>query len=143
MKRKPHAQSQRGAVAVQYALGLTLFTALIIAVIEMSRLMFIYVTAVEATRLGARVAVVCPPRSDAQVKAIMAGMLPILAPANITLRYPAAGCTSKTCEPVTVAITGVTVTAAIPLVPLTFNVPPFATALPAESLDGTNNISCQ
>lgn len=145
MKTRGHIRSrhrQRGAAATEFALVAVLFLALVIAVIEFARLMFIYSTAVEATRLGARVAVVCSVADEAKVKARMKGMLGILEPANINISYPAAGCSAASCDPVTVTIQNLTVKAAIPLVPLTFKVPAFSTSLPAESLDSTNNPLC-
>ena len=145
MKTRQHLRFRRqqcGAAATEFALVAVIFLALVIAVIEFARLMFIYSTAVEATRLGARIAVVCSVADEAKVKARMKGMLSILEPANINIAYPAAGCSAASCDPVTVTIQNLTVTAAIPLVPLTFTVPAFSTSLPAESLDSTNNPLC-
>ena len=133
---------QRGAVAVEFALVTLLFLALVIAVIEFARVMFIYSTAVETTRLGARIATVCNVGDADKVKARMKHMLPLLEPANILMTYPAAGCSAATCDPVTVSIQNLTVTTAIPLLPLTFPVPAFPTSLPGESLDSTNNALC-
>jgi Flp pilus assembly pilin Flp len=133
---------QRGAVATEFALIFIVFMALVIAVIEFARVMFIYSTAVEATRLGARIAVVCSTGDTAHVKARMKDMLTLLEPANIDIAYPTPGCSAKACEPVTVRIQGLTVKAAIPLVPLSFPIPAFSTSLPSESLSSTNNPIC-
>lgn len=133
---------QRGAAATEFALVSILFLAMVIAVIEFARVMFIYSTAVEATRLGARVAVVCSVNDVAKVKARMKTMLNLLEPANINVTYPAAGCSAASCDPVTVTIQNLTIAAAIPLVPLSFPVPAFSTSLPAESLDSTDNALC-
>lgn len=129
-------------MATEFAMILVLFMGLVIGVVEFARVMYIYSTAVETTRLGARIAVVCGSGSAANVKARMVQMLPLLTAGNITITYPAPGCSATTCDPVTVSINNVAVKAAIPLAPLTFNLPSFSTSLPAESLDSTNNSIC-
>ncbi len=134
---------QRGAVAAEFAIVSILFFALIIAVIEFTKLGIVYSSAVEATRLGARVAAVCSKTDAAKVKAKMKSMLGLLEPANITITYPSASCSAAGCDPVTVAITGLTYRAAIPFVPLDFPVPAFSTSVPSESLDSTDNPLCQ
>lgn len=147
---------QSGAAATEFAIVSVLFFALVIAVIEFARLMVIYVSAVEATRLGARVAAVCNISDAPKVMARMQGRLPLLQPSNILITYPyRTGCPSATnyyccpvaqagCEeePVRVRIQNLTVQLSIPLVPLTFPVPDFVTSVPAESLDSTNNPVC-
>jgi hypothetical protein len=140
-KLKPSIRHQRGAAAVEFALVSILFLALVIAVIEFSMLMYVYSTAIEATRLGARIAAVCDVGDDV-VKTRMKWMLSILEPGNIDISYPAAGCSSAACDPVTVRITNLTYRATIPLVPLTFNVPDFATSVPSESLSSADNPIC-
>lgn len=136
------ARRQGGATSTEFALVSILFLALVIAVIEFARLMFTYSTAIEATRLGARIAVVCGVADVSKVKSRMKDLLPILAPANIDISYPASSCSAATCDPVTVRIQGLTVNLGIPLAPLSFTVPGFTTSLPAESLDSTDNALC-
>lgn len=133
---------QSGAAVSEFAVILIFFMALVIAVVEFARVMYIYSSAIEATRLGARIAVVCSANDVNNVKARMKVMLNLLQPANINITYPAPGCSAATCDPVTVSIQNVSVTTAIPLVPLTFTLPPFSTSLPSESLDSTNNPIC-
>lgn len=133
---------QGGAAVAEFAVVLTLFMGLVIGVFEFARLMYIYSSAVEATRLGARIAAVCSPNQVNNVKARMKTMLSALDPGEITITYPAAGCSAATCDPVTVSIHDVTVKLAIPLAPLTFTLPPFSTSVPSESLDSTNNPIC-
>jgi len=136
------ARLQLGAAATEFALASIVFLALVIAVIEFARIAFIYTTAVEATRLGARMAVVCSISDQDLVKARMKDMLPLLSPTNISISYPAASCSAASCDPVTVSIQSLTVSAAIPLVPLSFPIPAYSTSLPAESLDSTDNVLC-
>lgn len=133
--------TQRGAAAVEFALVSVYMIALIVAVIEFAMLMYIYSSAIEATRLGARLAVVCDA-GDVQVKARMKDMLSILKPENIQITYPNSSCSSATCDPVTVKIVSLTHKATIPLVPLTFPIPEFSTSLPAESLSSAGNPAC-
>lgn len=132
---------QRGAAAVEFAVIAILFLGLVIGVIEFARLMFIYSTSVEATRLGARLAVVCSV-GDATVKQRMGEMLTLLTPDKISISYPAAGCSASSCDPVTVSVQNLTVDLLIPLAPLSFSVPDFSTSLPSESLSSADNPVC-
>ncbi|MCB1907102.1 MAG: pilus assembly protein [Rhodocyclaceae bacterium] len=135
-------RQQHGAAATEFALVSVLFLSLVIAVMEFGRLAYTYTTAVEATRYGARLAVVCSKEHAANIKAKMKSLLPLLGPENITISYPATSCSAATCDPVTVSIQNVTVKAVIPLVPLSFPIPAYATSLSAESLDSTDNDVC-
>lgn len=136
-------RSLRGAATVEFALVSLVFLALVIGVVEFSRLMLIYASAVEATRYGARVAVVCSVGDSAVVKTRMRSILSLLQPENISISYPGAGCSASTCNPVTVTIQNLRVQAVIPFVPMTFQVPAFTTSLPAETLDSTDNVLCE
>ncbi|KAB2970823.1 MAG: pilus assembly protein [Zoogloea sp.] len=134
---------QRGAVAVEFALVFIVFMAMAVAIMEFSRVMYVYASAVEATRLGARIATVCGTGDVAKVKARMRGMLSSLTPDKISITYPATECSAATCDPVTVRIQGLTVVTSIPMVtPLSFPVPAFSTSIPGESLSSTNNALC-
>jgi hypothetical protein len=138
----PVNAGQQGAATVELALVMIVFLGLVIAVIEFAGLMYVYASAIEATRLGARIAAVCDVNDSAVVKAHMKTMLNILEPENISITYPASGCSVATCNPVTVRIQNLTYRASIPLVPLTFPVPDFATSVPSESLSSTDNPLC-
>lgn len=129
--------NQRGVAAVEFALiASILFTALIGAM-EMSRVLFYWNTATEATRLGARLAVVCD-QDAAAIKTKMQAMLSVLGSSNITVDYLPSGCDNNTCTSVTIGITGLTVSTVIPFVPLNINMPSFSTTLPRESMDSAN-----
>lgn len=132
---------QRGAAAVEFALASILFLALVIGVIELAMVAYVYTTAVEATRLGARIAAVCDV-DDAVVKQRMQDMLPLLTADKISVSYPSTGCSSTSCEPVTVAIQNLTVTPIIPLVSVGFPIPAYSTSIPGESLNSTDNPIC-
>ncbi|MES2114230.1 MAG: TadE/TadG family type IV pilus assembly protein [Pseudomonadota bacterium] len=142
---------QRGATAVEFAIVATVFLMLMIGMMEMGRMLFYWNTAVEATRLGARVAAVCD-MGDADIKAKMHAMLDVLPTSAITVTYtgsdPLVACTVDTCRYVTVAINaGVGVATYIPGVPLALTLPAMSTTLPRESMlstvGGSPNPVCQ
>jgi hypothetical protein len=134
---------QRGAAVVEFALVAMIFFMLLIGIFEFGRLMFTWNSAVEATRRGARLAVVCG-LDDAQIKAQMESILPVIADSDIQITYqPVPGqpspCTVDTCESVTVKILPGGQTAAasqysIPLLGSTWKIPEFSTTLTRESL---------
>lgn len=125
---------QRGVAAVEFALVAALFFTLLIGTMEMGRILFYWNSATEATRLGARIAVVCD-LDDADIKARMQTMLSILPTANINIGYEPVGCNVNTCQSVTVSIlAGVSVATFIPFVPLSLSLPAFSTTLPRESM---------
>lgn len=128
---------QRGVAAVEFALVAALFFTLLIGIMEMGRILFYWNSAAEATRLGARIAVVCD-LNDADIKARMQAILSILPTANIDIGYEPTGCNVNTCQSVTVSIlAGVSVATFIPYVPLALTLPPFSTTLPRESMLST------
>ncbi|MGF6606654.1 Flp pilus assembly protein TadG [Paraburkholderia sp. WSM4175] len=146
--RLPGARRQKGVAALEFALVATVFFTLLIGVMEMGRVLFYWNTAAEATRLGARVAVVCDINSGQSasnpVIKDMQKLLPILQPSNVTVTYAPAGCDATSCTSVTVAITNVTVNTVVPFVPFNLTMPPFSTRLPRESLSsvGGTNPTC-
>lgn len=137
--RLPRAH-QRGATVVEFAIVAMLFFTLLIGVVEMARVLFHWNTASEATRWGARMAVVCDANA-AIIKTRMATLMPQLSPSNIALDYEPAGCDSDpdtaraSCASVTVSVTGLTVQTLVPMIPMTLPVPPFATTLSRESMN--------
>ena len=143
--RRP--SSQRGVVAVEFALIAGLLFTMLLGVMEMGRLLWTWNAAVEATRFGARLAVVCD-LNDSHIKTRMISRLPSLTTANITISYlnpPAAvnTCTAANCKAVKVALTGYTFTTIIPFVPLSLTLPPFGTTLRKEFMSSTSNEVCQ
>ncbi|MPW17842.1 pilus assembly protein [Paraburkholderia sp. CNPSo 3157] len=140
--RLPGARRQRGVAALEFALVAVMFFTLLIGIMEMGRVLFYWNSASEATRLGARVAVVCDVNSSqTATNPVIKGMqqmLPILKPANVTITYTPNNCDASTCTSVTVAITNVTVNTVVPFVPFNLAMPPFSTTLPRESLNSVN-----
>ena len=139
MKSTRHVSHQRGVAAVEFALIASVFFMLLIGIMEMGRLLFYWNTATEATRLGARLAVVCD-LNDADIKARMTALFPLLNPASILLDYQPANCTAANCEQITVSIVaaGTIIPTYIPFVPLSLSLPGFATTLSRESMQSSS-----
>lgn len=142
---------RRGTTAVEFALVASLFLlTLLLGIMELGRAFFYLNASAEATRLGARLAVVCD-KSDAQHERIrermreFIGHVPADTPIQIAFDFlPDNGCGAGTCRSVTVRfLPGATFRTAIPFLPITWTLPPFATTLPTESLDSANNPVCQ
>jgi Flp pilus assembly protein TadG len=126
-----------GATMVEYALGLVLFLTFLLAVTDLGRMLFTWNAANEATRAGARYAVVCDDTTQsAAVLARMQQLLPQIS--SITVQWSPGGCTVGTCEGVTVSITGLNYqwvspvggAAAVAAIPM----PAFSTYLPRERM---------
>ena len=123
-----------GATTVEFALGLLVFLELVLGIVDFARMLFTWSAANEATRAGARYAVVCDDTAhQAQVLARMQALLPQVSAVNVA--WAPSGCTAATCQGVTVSITGLNyrwispiVGAAAPLIPM----PGFSTYLPRE-----------
>jgi hypothetical protein len=137
---------QRGAVAVEFALVAALFLiALLVGIIELGRVFYYMNATAEATRLGARIAVVCDMSAAQQgvIKDKMRGYLDVLPNDHIAIEYIPLNCTQETCRMVRVSVLpGVAYSGFIPFVPITWTLPPFATTLPRESLDSASNPIC-
>ena len=150
MKRlHARARSQAGATTVEFAIvGLLLFVVLF-AIIEFSRALYVMNTLTEATRRGARMAVVCPvgdtkPASVAVFdsgggqSAIISG----LSTSNVVVEYLdvdgatiAAPTTNfGSIRYVRVRITGFSLSLDIPTLNPTLPMSGFSTTLPRESL---------
>jgi Flp pilus assembly protein TadG len=139
---------RRGTTVVEFALVAGLFLiALLLGIVELGRAFFYLNASAEATRLGARLAVVCD-KSEAQqdrIRERMREFVSVLPADRIAFDYtPDNACSAGTCRSVTVRILpGATFDTVIPFVPLTWGLPPFATTLPTESLSSAHNPVCQ
>ncbi len=142
MKKKQHGLFIVEFAIISVALFMVLFT-----VMELARLIWIWNTADEATRRGARVAAVCPLNHPAVAEATVfapAGTGPNspilrgLTTGNVTVTYhDATGAINTTFEEiryVRVSLSDYTVTPLVPFVDTTFTLPPFETTIPSESL---------
>ncbi len=94
---------QQGATAVEFALVLILFLTFTLGIIDFARMLFTWSAANEATRAGARYAVVCDDTlNDGLVLAKMQALLPQIT--TIDLAWTPAGCSPATCEGVELTI---------------------------------------
>ena len=139
-------QGQRGAAAVEMAIVFAIFTVMLFGAMEMGRLLWTWNAATEATRLGARMAVVCD-LNDTDIRARMRQRLPALADSNITINYlnpPAAvnSCTTANCKAVQVLLTGYVHQTIIPFLPLSVTLPSFQTTLRKEYMQSSGNPVC-
>ena len=139
--------SQHGATTVEMALVLLAFLMFLLGVTDVGRMLFTWNAATEATRLGARYAVVCADSGNqAQVLDKMRMMVPEIG--SIRLDWVPASCDATNCAGVTVTIENLNyrwispiVGAVIPLRSL----PSFSTYLPREMMrrDPNNALICQ
>lgn len=134
--------SQKGAAAVEFALVSVVLIMVVLGIIGISRLMLTMNMASEATRLAARLAVICDV-SDTTVKEKTAAAYPLITAANLVVTYEPAGCSINTCQSVSASIdqgaNGVNLNLLIPFIPFTLKVPPFTTSLRRESLDSSRS----
>jgi len=92
-----------GATAIEFALVLIVFLMFLLAVVDFGRMLFTWNAATEATRAGARYAVVCDSTANEDaVRARMQSLLPQIT--DIGVAWTPAGCTTATCLGVTVSI---------------------------------------
>ncbi len=137
----------RGATTVEFALVLLMFLMFLLGVTDFARLLFTFNAATEATRAGARFAVVCADTgSTAQVLTKMRAMVPQIG--AIDLAWQPSMCTTDNCEGVTVRITTLNFRWISPIVGAVMPVralPDFATYLPREMMrqDPNNAVICQ
>lgn len=138
---------QRGTTTVEFAIIAGAALTVLFGVIEVGRALFVWNTAAEMTRRGARVAAVCPinhPTIGEIAIFNQAGggaqssVLNGLTTANINVEYldddGNATATYPDVSYVRVSIINYQHTMLIPFSPVTIPVPPFTTTIPAESL---------
>ncbi|MBT2303029.1 pilus assembly protein [Variovorax paradoxus] len=90
-------KKEQGSTAVEFALVLVIYFTFLLAVLDFSRMLWTWNAANEATRWGARVAVVCD-KDAAAVLDSMKKFVPELTVANLQIDwYDAAGGISTTC----------------------------------------------
>ena len=100
----------------------------------------------EATRLGARLAVVCSIEDADDLTGIRARMSDMTGggvPADrMVLDYAPAGCTVDNCRTVTARIVGAQLTPHIPFFGIPFPIPEFPTSPPREYMNSAGNPVC-
>lgn len=138
-----YLKNQKGVAAIEFALIAVILFTLLFGVIEMGRMLFMMNATAEATRLGARLSVVCD--MDADIRSKMINMASFLTPADINIEFVDSngnGCTPNTCRYVTVSVNPIPVQPIVSFVPVSFPMPPFSTTLPRESMSSLNNPIC-
>jgi hypothetical protein len=93
----------------------------------------------DATRAGARMAVVCD-LNDVTIRAAIQNKVPQLQLTNaqVSVQYFPGGCTKANCQSVTVSITGASYAPWFNAGAASFPVPPFTSTLPRESMESVN-----
>jgi hypothetical protein len=128
---------QRGATSVEFALVFLMFLTFVLGILDFARMLYTWNAADEATRAGARYAVVCAnPSSNARILATMQNLMPQIR--SIDVAWVPAGCDATNCEAVSVSITDLSFawTAPIPgaLARPLVMLPGFSTYLPREMM---------
>jgi Flp pilus assembly protein TadG len=128
---------QGGATTVEFALALIVFLTFLLGITDFARMMFTWSAASEATRAGARYAVVCDDTANqAAVLTRMQALLPQINTINVA--WAPVGCTPTTCQGVTVTITGLNYQWISPIAGLAtiapIPMPTFSTFLPREMM---------
>ncbi|MFC7517918.1 TadE/TadG family type IV pilus assembly protein [Herbaspirillum sp. GCM10030257] len=138
---------QSGATIIEFALSLTIFLTFLLGITDFSRMLFTWSAANEATRMGARYAVVCDNTFNQDVVlAKMQRLLPQIT--SIDVAWEPAGCNASNCAGVTVSITNIDYQWISPIAGLSrmapINMPTFSTYLPREMMgqDPNNATIC-
>ena len=135
-------KSNLGATTVEFSLVLIIFLTFLLGITDFSRMLFTWSAANEATRAGARFAVVCDNTGNsAQVLAKMQQLLPQIQ--TINLAWTPSGCTPATCQGVTLTITNLNYQWISPIAGLArlspIPMPTFSTYLPREVMRQDRN----
>lgn len=140
---------QKGTTAVEFAIVVALFLTVLLGILDFGRILFTWNAVGEATRWGARQAVVCAQGSTS-VLGKMQTILPTLTSANVSVQwYDTSGAVSTSCDAtscggVAVSVTGMTVAPYSPATWIGFSrlaVPGFSTYLPREIMGQDPNSS--
>lgn len=137
-------QCQQGTTTIEFAIVGGVFFLLLLGMVEFSRAFFVWNALTEATRRGARIAVVCPQDHSAIARVAVfsnaggGAASPVVGGLNtshVAVRYLAAdGGTAGDIEFISVAIDGYQHRLLIPFFTVTIAAPRFETVLPRESL---------
>jgi len=134
--------TQGGSAIVEFALVALIFFTLLIGTMEFGRWLFTLNAANEATRLGARLAVVCSITDAPDIKVRMRQIANGIPAANMEINYMPAGCDAGNCKTVTVRLVGATFSPLIPLLGGSYPIPQFSTSLPRELMNSAGNPVC-
>jgi Flp pilus assembly protein TadG len=151
MKPKRRTEkSEKGQTLVEFALVTLVFFVLVFGITEFGRALWTWNTIVQATRAGARYAVVETPTSDdMQIKKVVAyndpnanssstPVVPGLTETNVSVRYLTNGgspaSNKNTADLIAVSVTGYQFSFLVPLFGTQIPLPSFTTKLPLEGL---------
>lgn len=135
-------KKQQGVALVEFALSFTVFWVFFMALIEISRAMFAWNSAQEATRLAARFASICDNSSTQRITITnqvkyyidIAGNIDTTGNPNwLVFSYEPAGCFDN-CNLVSAKTSGLKVNLTIPFKNLQFTLPDFRTLVLRESM---------
>lgn len=126
---------QTGATIVEFSLSLLIFLTFLLGITDFSRMLFTWNAANEATRMGARYAVVCDDTAnEAAVLERMQRLLPQIS--DIDMAWVPQNCNHATCEGVTLTITNLDYQWISPIAGMAsmapIRMPTFSTYLPRE-----------
>jgi Flp pilus assembly protein TadG len=155
MGRRPQG-FEGGSAMVEFAIVMVLFLTLLLGIMDFGRMLFTWNAAAEATRFGARVAVVCDKADAALILAKMQTFLPQLSGANVVINWENPegvvdpSCDRTTCKGVQVSIynnpanpadaSNFRIQAISPFMGFVMPpVPAFPTYLPRESMQTTSS----
>lgn len=134
--------SQAGTTIIESAITAVVLFSLVLGIMDFGRMLFTWNAAAEATRWGARIAVVCDKLTPDQVRDRMRNILPQLTNANIVINYydpPGTinnACDKANCKAVEVSLVGFSFDPISPFLPFGLTpVPDFRTYLPRESME--------
>jgi Flp pilus assembly protein TadG len=128
---------QSGATIVEFSFVMIIFLAFLLGILDFSRLLYTWSVTNEATRAGARYAVVCAtPADDSRILTAMQQRVPQITSVNVA--WEPASCDATSCEGVTVSVTGLQFKWVSPLpgalAQKLINLPGFSTYLPREMM---------
>ncbi len=145
--RGPAGCGQRGAAAVEFALATGLVCVLLIAGVELGRALWTWNAAVDATRHGARLAVVCDRDENSVVQRVVE-RVPGVQAAQVRVRWldeqgQESACTAADCHAVRVELSGVVHRSFVPIPVLqALPLPAFSTTLRREAMRSADNPEC-
>ena len=144
MLKKKYNQS--GVAIIEFAISFVLFWVVLIAIIEFCRAMFAWNSALEATRLGSRLASICSMdsaqqniiRDKVQYFITSSGMVVNNLNSNwLEFSYFPAGCNYSSCTSVESKLVGIEIKLLIPISIAIFTLPEFRHVVLRESLSST------
>jgi Flp pilus assembly protein TadG len=148
--KKRTEKSEKGQTLVEFALVTLVFFILVFGITEFGRALWTWNTIVQATRAGARYAVVETPTSDdMQIKKVVAyndpnasssstPVVPGLTETNVTIQYlnndGSVASNKNVADLIAVSVTGYQFSFLVPLFGTQIPLPSFTTKLPLEGL---------